>query len=151
MQDKVMNSSGTFANIFLLKKENLSFSWKLYRHITIYLGIKMTRTFCWNKIDWRIISNLYNYFPPVNEEFLKEKKIVQIQRKQFETYQILCQFYFLAHLISADECIGKANGVYEVGCRSYVVCHNQHGTIHNCPDPPATNTVFNSNTKTCDE
>uniref|UniRef100_K1QTD2 Uncharacterized protein n=2 Tax=Magallana gigas TaxID=29159 RepID=K1QTD2_MAGGI len=56
----------------------------------------------------------------------------------------------LAHLISADECFGKVDGVYEVGCRSYVVCHNQHGTIHNCPDPPATNTVFNSNTKTCD-
>nr|XP_011455792.2 uncharacterized protein LOC105348165 [Crassostrea gigas] len=56
-----------------------------------------------------------------------------------------------AHLISADECFGKVDGVYEVACRSYVICRNQHGTIHNCPDPPATNTVFNSNTKACDD
>ncbi|XP_061170122.1 uncharacterized protein LOC133179362 [Saccostrea echinata] len=60
-------------------------------------------------------------------------------------------FTLLAYVASADQCIGKSNGVYEVGCRSYVVCHNQRGVIHNCPDPPATNTVFNSRTKTCDQ
>ncbi|XP_022327322.1 chitin-binding domain protein cbd-1-like [Crassostrea virginica] len=56
----------------------------------------------------------------------------------------------LACAVSGDECIGKSDGVYEIGCRSYVICHNQHGTIHNCPDPPATNTVYSSVTKACD-
>ncbi|XP_048777943.1 uncharacterized protein LOC125681767 isoform X2 [Ostrea edulis] len=57
----------------------------------------------------------------------------------------------LAYLVSADECVGKNNGVFEIGCRAYVVCHNQHGTIHHCADPPALNTVYNSRTKSCDQ
>ncbi|KAK3084186.1 hypothetical protein FSP39_009682, partial [Pinctada imbricata] len=51
---------------------------------------------------------------------------------------------------SAD-CKASPNGNYEIGCRSYVICKNGTGTLHNCPDPPAVNTVYNHKTGQCDD
>ena len=57
------------------------------------------------------------------------------------------------HSISvlAGDCIGKGNGIYEIGCRAYLTCRNGVATVINCDDPPKPNTVYNNRTKTCDK
>ncbi|XP_011415053.2 chitin-binding domain protein cbd-1 [Magallana gigas] len=47
-------------------------------------------------------------------------------------------------------CHSNADGHYEIGCRSYVICTGGRGVIHNCPDPPAQETVYNSAKGHCD-
>jgi len=53
--------------------------------------------------------------------------------------------------VLAGDCVGKGNGIYEIGCRSYMSCQNGVANIINCPDPPHPNTVYNSRTKACDK
>uniref|UniRef100_A0A8W8KZ50 Chitin-binding type-2 domain-containing protein n=1 Tax=Magallana gigas TaxID=29159 RepID=A0A8W8KZ50_MAGGI len=48
-------------------------------------------------------------------------------------------------------CHSNADGHYEIGCRSYVICTGGRGVIHNCPDPPAQETVYNSAKGHCDK
>lgn len=48
-------------------------------------------------------------------------------------------------------CHGNADGHYEIGCRSYVICTGGRGVIHNCPDPPALETVYNDAKGHCDK
>ncbi|KAK3084837.1 hypothetical protein FSP39_019952 [Pinctada imbricata] len=76
-------------------------------------------------------------------------------RNSCKSYYTCQNEIFSGHYICtkalADECYGKSDGTYDIGCRSYVVCNGGTGTVVNCPDPPAANTVFNNVTKTCDD
>ncbi|XP_048778823.1 uncharacterized protein LOC125682358 [Ostrea edulis] len=47
-------------------------------------------------------------------------------------------------------CVGNSDGHYEIGCRSYVKCTGGIGVLHDCPNPPALNTVYNAVTGQCD-
>ncbi|VDI16894.1 chondroitin proteoglycan 2-like [Mytilus edulis] len=52
--------------------------------------------------------------------------------------------------VFAGDCVGKGDGVFEIGCRSYLTCTGGVAKVTNCPNPPDPNTVYNNRTKTCD-
>nr|XP_022328094.1 uncharacterized protein LOC111127283 [Crassostrea virginica] len=56
----------------------------------------------------------------------------------------------LAYTAAYDECYKHGDGAYSHNCRTYILCHNNHGTLHYCPNPPATDTVFDARTGRCD-
>merc|ERR1712179_357724 len=68
----------------------------------------------------------------------------------FQTSKMTTLFAFLLVLPSlafALNCTTKANGNYEIGCRSYAVCSNGQTSIHDCPDDQ----VYNNATAQCDD
>ncbi|XP_069136171.1 uncharacterized protein [Argopecten irradians] len=46
-------------------------------------------------------------------------------------------------------CIGRNNGNYEIGCRSYLICKDGQPEIHDCPRNATHFTVYDNRTQQC--
>ena len=77
--------------------------------------------------------------------FMLKRDLGVSQETVSATYEeIICS---IPACVSAVNCTGKANGVFEKGCRSYAICTDGNSNIVEC----AIGQVFNNNTKMCDE
>ncbi|XP_069136233.1 peritrophin-48-like [Argopecten irradians] len=61
---------------------------------------------------------------------------------------LLCFLIFISQgFVNCDfDCTGKANGNYEITCKSYIECSNGVKTVHNCTGDQ----MYNMTSKQCD-